>query len=101
MFILEPRQEEKIRSFHSWADSKNAKIAQLEAARVEERAEASKQLAAKAEALADLARLRMEDHQVHNAQLLQMQQTIYNCQETIAWLSNTGAWSGKMAPSYV
>jgi hypothetical protein len=77
---------------------KDVEMARLQSERAAEQAEATKQLAAKAAVSAELARLRMEDYRVHQAQLLQMQHTIHNCEETIAWLSKTDGLSAKTPP---
>jgi hypothetical protein len=89
---------EEIRHFKNLLQLKDAALGRVKMEKAAERAEASKQLAAKAAVSAELAKLRMEDYQVYHTHLMQMQQTIHNCEETIAWLSQSGAWSAKTPP---
>jgi len=95
---VESDHAEEMRHFKSLLQLKDAALARVKLEKAAERAEASKQLAAKAAVSAELAKLRMEDYQVYHAQLMQMQQTIRNCEETIAWLSQSGAWTAKTPP---
>ena len=97
-YEVESGHAEEIRHFKSLLQLKDAALARVKMEKAAERAEASKQLAAKAAVSAELAKLRMEDYQVYHAHLMQMQQTIHNCEETIAWLSQSGAWSAKTPP---
>ena len=98
-YELESDRAEEIRHFKSLLQLKDAALGRVKWEKAAERAEASKQLAAKAAVLAELAKLRADDHRVYHANLMQMQQTIHNCEETIAWLSQSGAWTAK-TPSY-
>ena len=97
-YEVESGHAEEIRHFKSLLQLKDAALARVKMEKAAERAEASKQLAAKAAVSAELAKLRVEDYQVYHAHLMQMQQTIHNCEETIAWLSQSGAWTAKTPP---